>query len=94
MLLIDLLAVLAIGLACWFVSYIVDLLQSAFSRYTKRRQQKPPRRVRRRQIETDLDHLLARYQQGTLDERQYYYQANQLIDQLADVLNPGSTVVH
>ncbi|GAB3543118.1 hypothetical protein [Spirosoma fluminis] len=92
LILIILLGVLGIGLVCFVAGQIWE------HHNTKRLLQAPnpsSRRVRsRRRIERDLNQLHSLYEQGLLSEEKYLYLADQLIDQLAFLLDPEPASVH
>ena len=94
MILLDLLGVLIVGVSFFLLSHIVDLLRPKRRRIVQRTPPRLPEKRHRRQIKADLDNLLLRYNQGTLNEQQYYYEANELIDQLADVLETEASFSH
>ncbi|WP_266364083.1 hypothetical protein [Tellurirhabdus rosea] len=87
MLLVILLATLVLGIGCVMAVRLWEYVRDF------RPAQVPPvlshRRLRSR-IEQDLDHLLLLYRQGLLDEIQYHRLADELIDQLATVLEKES----
>jgi len=94
MILLDLLGVLIVGVSFFLLSHIVDLLRPKRRRIVQRTPPRLPEKRHRRQIKADLDNLLLRYNEGTLNEQQYYYEANELIDQLADVLETEASFSH
>ena len=94
MILLDLLGVLIVGVSFFLLSHIVDLLRPRRRRIVQRTPPRLPEKRHRRQIKADLDNLLLRYNEGTLNEQQYYYEANELIDQLADVLETEASFSH
>jgi hypothetical protein len=94
MILLDLLAVLVVGIGTFLIIRIIDLCRPKRRRRTRRKQYVVPKRPSRVQIEGDLDRLLLLYNKGILNEEEYHYQANVLIDQLSDVLNAESALTH
>lgn len=94
MILLDLLGVLIVGVSFFLLSHIVDLLRPKRRRIVQRTPPRLPEKRHRRQIKADLDNLLLRYNEGALNEQQYYYEANELIDQLADVLETEASFSH
>ena len=94
MILLDLLGVLIVGVSFFLLSHIVDLLRPKRKHIVERPAPRLPEKRHRRQIKADLDNLLLRYNEGTLNEQQYYYEANELIDQLADVLETEASFSH
>ncbi|MCF2501892.1 hypothetical protein L0663_00760 [Dyadobacter sp. CY107] len=94
MILLDLLGVLIVGVSFFLLSHIVDLFRPKRKHVVHRIPPRLPEKRQRRQIKADLDNLLVRYNQGILNEQQYYYEANELIDQLADVLETEASFSH
>ncbi|MCF0052556.1 hypothetical protein LXM25_20970 [Dyadobacter sp. LJ53] len=94
MILLDLLGVLIVGVSFFLLSHIVDLFRPKRKRMVQRIPRRLPEKRHRRQIKADLDNLLLRYNQGTMNEQQYYYEANELINQLADVLENEASFSH
>ena len=87
MLLLDLLGVLILGLTCCLVSHILDVLRPVFRYVGQHIRKNPSQKRRRMQITNELDELLSMHEIGLLDEQEYFDQANELIDQLADMLH-------
>ncbi|NIJ52887.1 hypothetical protein [Dyadobacter arcticus] len=88
MILLDLLFVLFVGICCFLVSHVIEYLFRPKRRRRVRRKHRPiPIQRNRHHIEADLDRLLVLYKQGKLNEQQYDYEANQLIDQLSSHLS-------
>lgn len=87
MLLLDLLGVLILGLTCCLVSHMLDVLRPVFRYVGKLLRKNPSQKRRRMQIVNELDELLSMHETGLLDEQQYFDQANERIDQLADMLH-------
>ncbi|MCF2491051.1 hypothetical protein [Dyadobacter sp. CY347] len=94
MILLDLLGVLVVGVSFFLLSHIIDLFRPKRKHIVQRPAPRLPEKRHRRQIKADLDRLLVLHNQGTLTEQQYYYEANELIDQLADVLETEASLMH
>ncbi|QRQ99834.1 hypothetical protein [Dyadobacter sandarakinus] len=83
MLLFELLLFIFTGTFVFIVSQIADWIETQFPPKAR-----PPRPRRRREIKADLDVLYRSYQQGLLEEAEYLYQTDELIDQLAALTSP------
>ena len=94
MILFDLLAVLVVGISSFLISRIIDFFRPKRKQKIRKKYHAKPRRPSRNQIERDLDKLLLLHKQGILTEGEYHYQANELIDQLADVIHADASLTH
>lgn len=87
MILIELLIMLSIGVFSFLIANGLEMGKQNAARgrhnYLNGRS--------RASVESDLDGLLIRYNQGLLSEKQYGEQSDALIDQLADLLHEVET---
>lgn len=87
MILIELLTMLSIGVVSFLIASGLEMGKQNAARTL-------PNHLHgrnRASVESDLDGLLLRYNQGLLSEKQYGEQSDALIDQLADLLHEVET---
>ncbi|WP_439554929.1 hypothetical protein [Dyadobacter sp.] len=84
MILLELILFIVAGTICFIVSQILNWFDE---KYPSKKEYVVPPRLRRGKIKADLDMILHSYQQGLLNEEQYLDQADELIDELADLLH-------
>lgn len=84
MILLDLMCLLILGVFCLGVNYIVTLTTSRKRRNKGKLRSKQEKKMSKSEIKKELDNLLVQYNQGTINEQQYFDQADPLIGKLSD----------